>query len=65
MRWVRGIGGALVTLVGVLWFLQGVNVIGGSGMSGHSQYAVVGVIVGLIGLWLLQDAIWSRGGWAL
>jgi hypothetical protein len=61
MRWVRGIGGALVTLVGVLWFLQGVNVIGGSGMSGHSQYGVVGVIVGLIGLWLLQGAIWTRG----
>jgi hypothetical protein len=62
MRWVRLIGGALLTLVGLLWILQGVNVIGGSGMSGHGQYAVLGVIVALIGIWLLQGAIWVRGG---
>ena len=37
--------------------LQGVNVIHGSGMSGHGQYAVLGIIVGLIGIWLLQGAI--------
>jgi hypothetical protein len=57
MRWVRAIGGGLLTLVGLLWILQGVNVIGGSGMSGHGQYAVLGVIVALIGIWLLQGAI--------
>jgi hypothetical protein len=62
MRWVRLIGGALLTLVGLLWILQGTNVIGGSGMSGHGQYAVLGVIVALIGIWLLQGAIWVRGG---
>ena len=60
MRWARAIGGAVVTLIGLLWILQGVNVIGGSGMSGHGQYAVLGVIVGLIGIWLLQGAIWVR-----
>jgi hypothetical protein len=47
----------LLTLVGLLWILQGVNVIGGSGMSGHGQYAVLGIIVALIGIWLLQGAI--------
>jgi hypothetical protein len=62
VRWVRLIGGALLTLVGLLWILQGVNVIGGSGMSGHGQYAVLGVIVALIGIWLLQGAIWIRNG---
>jgi hypothetical protein len=61
MRWVRGVGGVVLTLVGLLWILQGVNVIGGSGMSGHGQYAVLGVVVGLIGIWLLQGAIWVRG----
>lgn len=60
MRWIRAAGGMLLTLVGLLWILQGVNVIGGSGMSGHGQYAVLGLIVGLIGIWLLQGAIWSR-----
>lgn len=36
-----------------MWILQGIDVLGGSGMSGHDQYAVLGVIVGLIGIWLL------------
>lgn len=60
MRWVRAIGGALLTLVGFVWILQGVNVIHGSGMSGHGQYAVLGIIVALIGLWLLQGALRMR-----
>jgi hypothetical protein len=60
MRWVRAIGGVVLTLIGLVWILQGLNVIGGSGMSGHGQYAVLGIIVALIGIWLLQGAIWIR-----
>jgi hypothetical protein len=60
MRWIRAIGGAVLMLVGLIWILQGVNVIGGSGMSGHGQYSVLGAIVGLIGLWLLVGAVWGR-----
>lgn len=62
MRWVRVIGGAVLTLVGLIWILQGINVLGGSSMSGQGQYAVLGVIVVLIGIWLLQGAIWVREG---
>jgi hypothetical protein len=40
--------------------LQRIDVLGGPGMSGHGQYAVLGVIVGLIGIWLLQGAIRGR-----
>ncbi|GAC1630187.1 MAG: hypothetical protein NVS4B2_13150 [Chloroflexota bacterium] len=60
MRWIRAAGGALLVLVGVLWILQGVNVVGGSGMSGHRQYAVLGVVVALVGVWLLLGAIRIR-----
>jgi hypothetical protein len=60
MRWLRAAGGFLLILVGLLWILQGINVVGGSGMSGRGQYAVLGVIVALIGVWLLQGAIWAR-----
>lgn len=60
MRWVRAIGGGLLTLVGLVWILQGVNVLGGSSMSGHAQFSVLGIIVALIGLWLLQGALWVR-----
>jgi protein-S-isoprenylcysteine O-methyltransferase Ste14 len=56
MRWFQVIGGVLLVLVGGVWILQGFNVIGGSSMSGHGQYAVLGAIVALIGLALL---VWA------
>jgi hypothetical protein len=60
MRWIRAMGGAVLLLVGLVWILQGLNVIGGSGMSGHGQYAVLGAVVALIFIWLLQGAVWDR-----
>jgi hypothetical protein len=51
--WFRLVGGALILLLGLVWIGQGFDLIKGSGMSGHGQYAVVGVIVALGGLWLL------------
>jgi hypothetical protein len=60
MFWVRAISGGLLMLTGLVWILQGIDVLGGSGMSGHGQYAVLGVIVGLIGIWLLQGAVRRR-----
>ena len=54
MVWARGIGGVVAVLIGVVWILQGVNVIHGSGMSGHGQFAVLGIVVALFGVWLLS-----------
>jgi hypothetical protein len=51
--WFRLVGGVLVLLLGMVWIGQGLDVIKGSGMSGHGQYAVAGVVVALCGLWLL------------
>ena len=45
--------GVLLILVGVLWTLQGLDIIGGSGMSGKTLWAVIGPIVALIGCGLL------------
>ena len=42
--------GVLLLLVGVLWTLQGLDVVGGSGMSGKTIWAVIGPIVALVGL---------------
>ncbi len=44
--------GAVLVLVGILWTLQGLDVVGGSGMSGHAIWAVIGPIVALIGVFL-------------
>ncbi len=45
--------GVVLVVVGALWFLQGIDVVGGSGMSGKTLWAVVGPIVALVGLGLV------------
>jgi hypothetical protein len=51
--WVWIVIGALLTLVGLTWMLQGLNVLGGSAMSGKTLWAVIGPIVGVVGLALI------------
>jgi hypothetical protein len=53
MRWVWNILGILLILIGLVWILQGINVLPGSFMSGHIQYTFLGAIVDIIGLALL------------
>jgi hypothetical protein len=53
MRWVWVVVGALAVVAGVVWTLQGLNILGGSFMSGHTIYAVIGPIVGIVGLVLI------------
>ncbi len=45
--------GVVLILMGVLWTLQGLDVVGGSAMSGHALWAVVGPIVIVVGAILL------------
>jgi hypothetical protein len=49
MKYVLDILGGLMALIGLVWILQGVNVLRGSMMSGHSIYAVLGLVVAVIG----------------
>lgn len=42
--------GALLVILGAVWFLQGIGALGGSGMSGKTLWAVVGPIVALVGV---------------
>ncbi|HET8665236.1 MAG TPA: hypothetical protein VFM08_13050 [Nocardioides sp.] len=42
--------GVVLVLFGTVWFLQGIDVLGGSGMSGETLWAVVGPIVALVGV---------------
>jgi hypothetical protein len=50
MRWVWIILGVLLILAGAVWTLQGLNVLGGSAMSGDTTWAIVGPIVLVVGL---------------
>lgn len=49
--------GVLLVVVGLVWTLQGLGVIGGSAMSGVTLWAVVGPLVALTGVGL---AVTSR-----
>lgn len=54
--WARGIVGVVLFLVGAVWIGQGLNVLHGSGMSGHGVWAVIGAVVLLVGVALLRPA---------
>ena len=58
MRIVLTIGGVLLTCLGVIWFLQGINVLQtpGSFMTGQVQWAVYGCVAAGIGLTLIVVA---------
>lgn len=45
--------GILLVLVGLLWTLQGLGVVGGSAMSGVTLWAIIGPIVMLAGIALV------------
>ncbi len=53
MRIVLSIIGVLLILMGGVWFLQGINVLPGSFMTGNPQWAINGSIAIVIGLGLL------------
>jgi hypothetical protein len=60
MRWVWIIVGVLALGSGVLWTLQGLNIVQGSAMSGQGLFVIVGPIVALIGVALLFIGLRQR-----
>jgi hypothetical protein len=50
MKWVLLVVGVLLVLTGILWTLQGLDVVGGSAMSGVTLWAIVGPIIAVLGL---------------
>jgi hypothetical protein len=60
MRITLNIVGSLLVLFGATWFLQGVNVLPGSFMTGQIRWAVYGGITIAAGIVLLLTANRSR-----
>ena len=52
---LRGLG-ALLAVIGGVWFLQGINVLPGSFMTGQMQWAIYGGIAFVIGVVLFIAA---------
>jgi uncharacterized membrane protein len=52
MRIVMVVAGVVLMALGLIWFLQGINVLPGSFMTGQMQWAIYGAIAFVIGLFL-------------
>jgi hypothetical protein len=58
-RTVKLVVGGLLVIFGVVFMLQGLDVLGGSGMSGKTLWAVLGPIIALVGAYLLVTTLRS------
>ena len=50
MRIAMNVAGALCVLMGGVWFLQGINVLPGSFMTGQTKWAVYGGLLLAVGV---------------
>ena len=55
--WPYLVPGVILVLLGLVWTLQGFNVLGGSAMSGSPTWATIGPIVLVVGLVLVVISI--------
>ena len=53
LHWIGRIVGGLLAFLGVIWTLQGFNVLGGSRMSGDPFWAGAGLVALVVGLAIL------------
>jgi hypothetical protein len=52
--------GLLGVVIGAVWTLQGLGYVGGSAMTGERIWAIIGPIVGVLGLLLLWVGMRAR-----
>jgi len=49
--------GVIIMLLGSVWFLQGIDILPGSFMTGSSFWAVSGAVTGIVGLVCIVAAL--------
>jgi len=50
MKIVLSIIGVVLVIVGAIWFLQGINILPGSFMTGQTKWAIYGAISFIVGV---------------
>ncbi len=60
MRLAAKIVGILVSLIGLVWTLQGINILKGSSMSAQPFWAIMGIVLLVVGLTITYFG-WRRG----
>lgn len=61
MRWVLLILGILIFLIGIVWVLQGTNVLTQGAMAGHMKWTAIGAVLGVVGIGLVVLGARMRG----
>ena len=56
MRTTLNILGGIFIFLGIVWILQGINILPGSFMTGQIQWAIYGAIAAAVGVLLLVAA---------
>ena len=56
-NWAFVVVGAVLFLVGLVWTLQGLDIVKGSFMSGAKLWLAIGLLVGIAGLFTLNSGI--------
>jgi len=57
MRLIKNVLALIVLAIGALWALQGIGVVGGSFMTGQSQWLYIGIVTMLIGV---AGLVWAN-----
>ncbi len=53
MKWVLIVIGIVLVIVGVIWLLQGSNVLSFGAMAGHRRWIALGALLGIVGIILI------------
>ncbi len=56
MKWILDIVGAILALLGIVWILQGTNILSVGFMAGQMQYALLGIVAVVVGIGLIAYA---------
>jgi hypothetical protein len=56
MRTALNVIAGILVFLGIVWFLQGINVLPGSFMTGQIKWAIYGAIAVVVGLGILVGA---------
>jgi len=60
-KWIILIVGVLLFLMGIIFALQGANILGGSAlMSGNPKYIYVGTVIALVGVVFVFAGVWMK-----
>jgi hypothetical protein len=60
MTWLKGIVGVVCVVLGLGWIGQGTNLLPGSYMSGQAMWAIIGLVLVIVGGWLLWSLVRAR-----